>query len=318
MYGPYSQQMKDKLESLDNVLGYLIDQLKSHHLFDKLDLIITSDHGMESISKEKTIFLDSYVDTMSFAAAPAILVYQAVWRDFDLWGMLVAFAILASGVIRFSRSVVTQDRGHRHYFNGLPIPLSAMWMAMYILVIHAGAPDLREMFQYGPVSALRWICPLLFVILQVTSVPYVKPGRDALLLGSTAAAAQPTQVEPPVRVEAPPAAPAPSPTVTPSATTTPATSASSDLQAVSVESLPRVGTPVGPPPHGAGRVIITASPGFCTLFVDGKAVGATPIAGVDLATGPHYLRCEGIGGRTRTSNIVVQESTTVRYKFNFD
>lgn len=129
--------------------------------------------------------LDSYVDTMSFAAAPAILVYQAVWRDYDLWGMLVAFAILASGVIRFSRSVVTQDRGHRHYFNGLPIPLSAMWMAMYILVSHAGAPDLREMFQYGPVSALMWICPLLFVILQVTSVPYVKPGRDALLLGST-------------------------------------------------------------------------------------------------------------------------------------
>ena len=150
--------------------------------------------------------------------------------------------------------------------------------------------------------------------LAIGAVVGLKAGRSS----STAAAAQPTQVEPPVRVEAPPAAPAPSPTVTPSATTTPATSASSDLQAVSVESLPRVGTPVGPPPHGAGRVIITASPGFCTLFVDGKAVGATPIAGVDLATGPHYLRCEGIGGRTRTSNIVVQESTTVRYKFNFD
>ena len=68
LFGPYSKEMKEKLEYLDQVLGYLIDQLKSHHLFEKLNLIITSDHGMESISEETAIFLDSYIDINLFNA----------------------------------------------------------------------------------------------------------------------------------------------------------------------------------------------------------------------------------------------------------
>lgn len=58
--------MKEKLQEIDETLGYLVDQLKSHHLLDKLNLIITSDHGMESVSEEKSIFLDSYVDLSLF------------------------------------------------------------------------------------------------------------------------------------------------------------------------------------------------------------------------------------------------------------
>lgn len=68
LYGPYSEQMRVKLEELDQTLGYLIEQLKSHHLFDKLNLIITSDHGMDTISNKTVIFLDSHVDTNLFDA----------------------------------------------------------------------------------------------------------------------------------------------------------------------------------------------------------------------------------------------------------
>ena len=68
--------MKEKLEYLDQILGYMIDQLKSHHLFDKLNLIITSDHGMESISKETAIFLDSYIDINLFNAFGSRSVYS--------------------------------------------------------------------------------------------------------------------------------------------------------------------------------------------------------------------------------------------------
>lgn len=53
---------------LDNVLGYLIGELKSHHLFDKLNLIITSDHGMETISEKTAIFLDTLIDVSLFDA----------------------------------------------------------------------------------------------------------------------------------------------------------------------------------------------------------------------------------------------------------
>ena len=40
--------MKEKLFELDKNLEYLINELKSHHLFDKLNLIVTSDHGSYS------------------------------------------------------------------------------------------------------------------------------------------------------------------------------------------------------------------------------------------------------------------------------
>jgi predicted AlkP superfamily pyrophosphatase or phosphodiesterase len=76
VYGPYSTQMKEKLQELDNDLGYLVKQLQDHHLFDKLNVIITSDHGMESISKEKAIFLDDHIDTSLFNAYGSRAVYN--------------------------------------------------------------------------------------------------------------------------------------------------------------------------------------------------------------------------------------------------
>ena len=68
LHGPYSEEMRLKLQEIDQTLGYLIDQLKSHHLFDKLNLIITSDHGMNTISNSTVIFLDSFIDTKLFDA----------------------------------------------------------------------------------------------------------------------------------------------------------------------------------------------------------------------------------------------------------
>lgn len=68
LFGPYSKQMEEKLYALDKTLGYLIEQLKSHHLFDKLNLIVTSDHGMEEIKEQNSIFLNESVDTKLFSA----------------------------------------------------------------------------------------------------------------------------------------------------------------------------------------------------------------------------------------------------------
>ena len=66
LFGPYSKEMADKLLFCDSTLGYLIEQLKDHHLFDKINIIVTSDHGMEKISKNNTRFLDQYVDINLF------------------------------------------------------------------------------------------------------------------------------------------------------------------------------------------------------------------------------------------------------------
>lgn len=68
MFGPFSKEMELKLKEMDDVLGYLIQSLRSNGLYDKLNLIITSDHGMDTISKETAIFLDSHIDTDLFDA----------------------------------------------------------------------------------------------------------------------------------------------------------------------------------------------------------------------------------------------------------
>ncbi len=60
--------MTEKLHYINEILGYLIDSLKANNLFDDLNLIITSDHGMDTISNKTAIFLDSYIDISLFEA----------------------------------------------------------------------------------------------------------------------------------------------------------------------------------------------------------------------------------------------------------
>ncbi len=81
MYGPYSNEIAEKLQFCDTTLGYLIQQLKDFHLFDKMNLIITSDHGMEKIGKETTRFLDQYVDTNLFDAFGSRSIYNVFVKN---------------------------------------------------------------------------------------------------------------------------------------------------------------------------------------------------------------------------------------------
>lgn len=77
--------------------------------------------------------LDTYVDLVSFGVAPALLVYQSTWHVFGLQGWLIAFMIVLSGVIRFAHNHDHEEEQGRHTFRGLPIPISAGWMATIVL-----------------------------------------------------------------------------------------------------------------------------------------------------------------------------------------
>ncbi|XP_077018087.1 ectonucleotide pyrophosphatase/phosphodiesterase family member 5 isoform X2 [Tamandua tetradactyla] len=60
--GPDSPLMGPVISDIDNKLGYLIKMLKRARLWNTLNLIITSDHGMTQCSKERVIELDQYLD----------------------------------------------------------------------------------------------------------------------------------------------------------------------------------------------------------------------------------------------------------------
>tara|TARA_B110000438_G_scaffold298604_1_gene347161 strand:- start:1382 stop:2623 length:1242 start_codon:yes stop_codon:yes gene_type:complete len=61
VYGPESTQVDSSIIEMDSLLRLIIDRINSSSIKDSLNLIIVSDHGMTTISKDKFIYLDKYV-----------------------------------------------------------------------------------------------------------------------------------------------------------------------------------------------------------------------------------------------------------------
>jgi predicted AlkP superfamily pyrophosphatase or phosphodiesterase len=61
-FGPESQQVIDAIKDVDSAIGMLIDGLESRNIFDKVNLMIVSDHGMIETPQEKAIDVSSFVD----------------------------------------------------------------------------------------------------------------------------------------------------------------------------------------------------------------------------------------------------------------
>ncbi|GFS12375.1 ectonucleotide pyrophosphatase/phosphodiesterase family member 5-like [Elysia marginata] len=64
--GPDSENVTKLIEYADELTGYLFDKLKEKHLFGHINVIITSDHGFTSTSRERLIHLDKFVDPSLF------------------------------------------------------------------------------------------------------------------------------------------------------------------------------------------------------------------------------------------------------------
>ena len=60
--GPDSSSINIAIQECDARIGQLITGLEDRNLFDKVNIIILSDHGMAQLSPERLIFLDDYLD----------------------------------------------------------------------------------------------------------------------------------------------------------------------------------------------------------------------------------------------------------------
>ncbi|XP_075141131.1 ectonucleotide pyrophosphatase/phosphodiesterase family member 7-like [Leptodactylus fuscus] len=71
-YGPETEQRKTIIKQIDRTIGYLLEAIEKNKLKDKLNVIITSDHGMTTVKKEpavEEIRLSNYInfrDTVKF------------------------------------------------------------------------------------------------------------------------------------------------------------------------------------------------------------------------------------------------------------
>ncbi|GFR75172.1 ectonucleotide pyrophosphatase/phosphodiesterase family member 5 [Elysia marginata] len=63
LHGPKGNETLHEVERMDGILGRLLDKLNQTDLLDKVNLIVTSDHGMAEVdSDKKTIDLRDYVN----------------------------------------------------------------------------------------------------------------------------------------------------------------------------------------------------------------------------------------------------------------
>lgn len=65
-FGPYSEEIGKVLEKIDTLVGYLMIRLEYSGLLDTINVIITSDHGMDTANYEKSLDLSDYVDINLF------------------------------------------------------------------------------------------------------------------------------------------------------------------------------------------------------------------------------------------------------------
>jgi alkaline phosphatase D len=63
IYGPESEETKAEVEKLDAFLGDFFTAMRKLPVFNQLNFIITSDHGMAELSPDRQVLIDEYVDT---------------------------------------------------------------------------------------------------------------------------------------------------------------------------------------------------------------------------------------------------------------
>jgi serine/threonine-protein kinase len=80
-------------------------------------------------------------------------------------------------------------------------------------------------------------------------------------------------------------------------------------------SSPPSASPAPQPAAGNGKLNVGAAGGWCNVTVDGAARGATPVAGIELGSGPHRITCATSDGKTQVATVTVTADATTRYRF---
>src|SRR3990172_7603344 len=89
------------------------------------------------------IELDSFADFVSFAVAPAVMLYSFELFILGKWGFLLGFVFIVCGAFRLARFNLSAKPEKKYYYLGLPIPVAASTFAGYTLFCYEIWGDLR-------------------------------------------------------------------------------------------------------------------------------------------------------------------------------
>ena len=101
----------------------------------------------------------------------------------------------------------------------------------------------------------------------------------------------------------------------PPASNIPSADDSAEVPTFNVDSLPVAARPPG---KGNGRLSVVASPGWCSISVDGQQRGVTPLNAFELPAGSHRVDCVPPNRHTRSATVNVADGTATHYRFALD
>jgi CDP-diacylglycerol--serine O-phosphatidyltransferase len=129
--------------------------------------------------------LDSLADTITFGAAPALLVYKWGLTNFGRWGMFVAGLFVCAGALRLARFNVLSRREEQagqkspgKYTMGLSIPTAASVLVFMVILSH-NAGEFRIISE-GSTAVIV----LVLSVLMVSRVRF-RSFKDLRLTGKT-------------------------------------------------------------------------------------------------------------------------------------
>uniref|UniRef100_A0A3Q3WXG2 Uncharacterized protein n=1 Tax=Mola mola TaxID=94237 RepID=A0A3Q3WXG2_MOLML len=196
--GPDHPDRKVIIKQIDRTIGYLREAIVRHHLTDKLNVIITSDHGMTTVKKRPQvdeIILNKYLNLLKLASfeildyggfgiltprpgkeqevfnalsnAPNLTVYKKneIPESFHLAKSerLPPIVIVADlGFNLNSRFIVYVNKGDHGYHNREMDMKTIFW---------AFGPDFKKNFLSEPFDSIH-IYPLMCKLLQIEPAPH--------------------------------------------------------------------------------------------------------------------------------------------------
>jgi len=113
---------------------------------------------------------DSIADMVAFGAAPALIAYTWVLKDYGTAGWIGAFIYCAGAGIRLARFNANIAVVDKRYFQGLPSPSGAAVMAGYIWVLvdfFGIAPR-----DYAWLAPVTWAVAVFAGVTMVSNVPF--------------------------------------------------------------------------------------------------------------------------------------------------
>jgi predicted AlkP superfamily pyrophosphatase or phosphodiesterase len=81
-FGPDAEETKYAVWEVDEYIARLMDGLKKRRIDKKVNVIITSDHGMAALDQHNAVVMDDYFDTTNKQLADPIITTGEIWQIF--------------------------------------------------------------------------------------------------------------------------------------------------------------------------------------------------------------------------------------------